>query len=185
MAERCPAHDSVRPAADTAAGHLETLLRKIRGHLEQCTALDSELCVQFGDGQCEWWQLRGTAQRNDAGQPIYLAGSMRDISADRHNRLSLSASLISLRGAFEVLPVAAALLDERGAIVEVNRRWREHPELDSARALPRLHAALAGSNTELSWDYEAPCAGGTRRLRLRALAHRDPVASGWVVTLED
>jgi PAS domain-containing protein len=163
----------------------ETLLRRIRGHLEQRTTLDSELCVQLGDGHCEWWQLRGTAQRNDSGQPIYLAGSVRDISADRHDRLALSESLILLRGAFEVLPVAAALLDDRGDILEINRRWRERPELDIAGALPRLHAALAGTDTELAWEYEAPCAGGTRRLHLRALALRHPGASGWVVTVAD
>jgi len=171
----------------------EALLRGIREHLEQRTALGTELCVQFGDGRCEWWQLRGTAQHNDAGQPIYLAGSLRDISADRHDRVALSGNLILLRGAFEALPVAAALLDAHGTLLELNRRWRERPELDIAAALPRLQAALAGSSTStdtvtgtvLAWDYEATGAGGLKRLRLRALVIRHPSASGWVITVEE
>ena len=94
----------------------ETLLRGIREHLEQRTALIAELCVQLGEDRCEWWQLRGAAQRNDAGQPVYLAGSVRDISAEHYDRQALSASLFLLRGAFEVLPVAAALLDAVGSL---------------------------------------------------------------------
>ena len=47
----------------------EELMRKLRGQLEQALPLDLELRVRGGRGALEWWQLRGAAQRNEAGQP--------------------------------------------------------------------------------------------------------------------
>ncbi len=59
------------------------LLREIRDHLERRTPLNAAFRVQLKDGHIEWWQIRGSAERNDVGHPVYLAGSMRDVSADQ------------------------------------------------------------------------------------------------------
>lgn len=59
------------------------LLRKLRSHLEERAPLDTEFQVQLKQGQTEWWHMRGTALRNDAGQPTHFAGCMRDITANR------------------------------------------------------------------------------------------------------
>ena len=60
----------------------DELMRKLRGQLEQAQPLDLELRVRVADG-LECWQLRGAAQRNAAGQPIGLAGSVREVGAER------------------------------------------------------------------------------------------------------
>jgi PAS domain-containing protein len=60
-----------------------SLLRRLRAHLEELTPLDTEFPVQLAGGKTEWWHLRGSAQRNDAGHPTHFAGCVRDISADR------------------------------------------------------------------------------------------------------
>jgi PAS domain-containing protein len=59
------------------------LLRKLRRHLEECTPLDAEFQVQLSGGQVEWWHMRGSAQRNDAGRPTHFAGCVRDITAQK------------------------------------------------------------------------------------------------------
>ena len=37
--------------------------------------------VQLLGGHTEIWQVLGAAERTAAGQPVYLAGSMKDITA--------------------------------------------------------------------------------------------------------
>jgi len=61
----------------------DSLLRQLRSHLEEQSPLDIEFPVQLAAGQVEWWHMRGSAQRSDAGHPIHFAGCMRDITAMR------------------------------------------------------------------------------------------------------
>jgi hypothetical protein len=59
------------------------LLRKFRAHLEEQSPLDAEFQVQLTTGKVEWWHLRGSAQRSDAGHPTHFAGCVRDVTATR------------------------------------------------------------------------------------------------------
>jgi PAS domain-containing protein len=65
-------------------GAWETLLLQIRDHLERQLPLDAQLCVRLGGGQIEWWRMQGSAERDVRGKPVYLRGSVRDVSANRH-----------------------------------------------------------------------------------------------------
>jgi hypothetical protein len=73
--------EDLRP--NLAAGAWELLLLQIRSHLELQTPLDAEIQVQLQGGQIEWWRIQGSAERNPGAQPVRLAGSVRDISAER------------------------------------------------------------------------------------------------------
>ena len=64
----------------------DELLRKLRLHLEQRTPLDAEFQVQLSPGQIEWWHMRGSAQRNDAGHPTHFSGCVRDVTASRNSK---------------------------------------------------------------------------------------------------
>ena len=61
-------------------GAWESLLLAIRDHLERQLPLDMQLRAQLPDGRFECWQVQGLAERNAAGQPVYLAGSMREVA---------------------------------------------------------------------------------------------------------
>jgi len=61
----------------------DMLLRKLRALLEEQSPLDTEFPVQLGTGRIEWWHLRGSAQRSDAGHPTHFAGCVRDVTATR------------------------------------------------------------------------------------------------------
>jgi hypothetical protein len=140
----------------------EELMRKLRGQLEQAQPLDLELRVRVADS-LECWQLRGAAQRNAAGQPIGLAGSVREVHRVPDRRPSLACSC----GAFDALPVAAALIDVQSAVLAANRKWREFPAPAAAHAIRCL---LASGPTEEWLVLEHDGAPGSSRRPLRARA---------------
>ena len=159
----------------------DEMMRTIRAHLEQNLPLDLKLRVQVSPDQTEMWHMRGSTQRNPAGQPIHLAGSMREVSADAAHP-ETSSRLLRLRDAFDALPVAAALLDAESAVLEMNRLWRELPAGDVAEVITRVHAANVQSAVEFSVDDGAE-AGGTHRLRVRAVPFHHEGSRHLVVTL--
>jgi PAS domain-containing protein len=78
---RRPAFHDLRPIMSPETW--DTLLRKLRSHLEERLPLDTEFQVQLAAGRTEWWHLRGSAQRNTVGLPTYFAGCVRDVTAGR------------------------------------------------------------------------------------------------------
>jgi PAS domain-containing protein len=176
----------------TTLGDLEPLLKpaawkalmsKIRGHLENGFPLDLEFEVRVADGQAERWHIRGSAQRNGAGQPEYLAGSMREIRADA--RPPDASGLECLRAAFDSLPIAAALLDARAQVIEANRQWREFPAAISTQAAARLRAANSQTAIEFWLDRGPGSDNHPRQFRVRAIAFQHDGSRHLAVTLED
>jgi hypothetical protein len=159
------------------------LMANLRDHLERGTPLDLELEVRLAGDKREWWRIRGSAHRNGAGQPVSIAGSMRDVSADY--RLTDHLALLRLRGAFESLPVAAALLDARATVLESNRLWQQFPQATAAQALARLRAANSQTAIEFWLDQGEGFEAGARQLRVRAIAFQHDGARHLAVTLED
>lgn len=107
------------------------LLEEMRNHLESDTPFDLELPLTVGEAQTGWWRFHGRAERNELRHPLYFAGCARDVSAEHCLRAGLAEEITWLRGAFEMMPTAAAVLDDAEVIVAVNRRWREHGGLGS------------------------------------------------------
>jgi PAS domain-containing protein len=120
-----------------------TMLRIMRNHLETRAPLDLEVRINTGSPDPRWWRIRGQAERDETNQPRYLSGIARDISEERRTHGALLAVLARLHRGFDALPIAAALLDANGKIVQLNKRWRE---LGAARATP-------GAALEIGGDY--------------------------------
>ena len=157
----------------------DEMMRTFRAHLEQNLPLDLKLRVQVSPDRNEWWHMRGSAERNPAGQPIHLSGSMREVSADAAHP-ETSSRLLRLRDAFDALPVAAALLDSESAVLEMNRLWRELPAGDAVEVITRVRAAQVQSAVEFTVDHGA---GGTLRLRGRAVPFHHEGSRHLIVTL--
>ncbi len=158
------------------------LMSGIRDHLERSLPLDVELEVEIPGRQPERWRIRGSAQRNGAGQPVYLAGSMCDVS-DAPDRSELG-TLGCLRSAFDALPVAAALLDRHAAVLAANQLWSAFPAATATHALARLRAANSQTAIEF-WLDETGAAAGERQVRVRAVAFQHDGERHLAVTLED
>jgi hypothetical protein len=126
------------------------LMGMFRDHLEKGSPLDLELEVGVQGARLERWRMRGSAQRNDAGQPVYLAGSMCEMGDESANR---DANVMACLGsAFDALPVAAALLDSHGAVIVANQLWRKFPQATAEQAIARLRAANSQTATEFWLD---------------------------------
>jgi hypothetical protein len=65
--------------ASLPEGAWESLLLAIRDHLERQMPFDMKLRAQLPPGRFEYWNVQGLAERNAAGQPVYLAGKVRDL----------------------------------------------------------------------------------------------------------
>jgi hypothetical protein len=135
--------------------------------------------VDVQGARLERWRMRGSAQRNEAGQPVYLAGSMREIGDEPANP---AANILACLGsAFDALPVAAALLDSRAIVIVANQLWREFPQATADGAIARLRAANSQTAIEFWLDEGA----GGRQLRVRAVAFQHEGSRHLAVTLED
>ena len=160
------------------------LMARIRAHLEQgrpSSSTSRSPCLN---------RLRSAGTCRDPRAAMarvgrsYLAGSMRVVTADRGAH-GAASELVGLRGAFEALPVAAALLDARAALLEANRQWHEFPAATTAQALARLRAANSQTAIEFWLDQGEEFDAGPRRLRVRAIAFQHEGARHLAVTLED
>jgi hypothetical protein len=184
----------------TTLGELESVLKapawmelmaRIRAHLEQGQPLELDVEVTMpGTAVPSRWRLKGAALRNAAGQPVHLAGSMREIGADRAGRDLLgerggATDLLGVRGAFDSLPVAAALLDARASLLEANRQWHAFPAATTAQAIARLKAANSQTAIEFWLGQGEEFDAGPRRLRVRAIAFQHDSERHLAVTLED
>jgi hypothetical protein len=174
----CDLQPALRP------GVWERLMGRFRDHLEKGFPLDLEIEVEVEvpGARVEHWHMRGAALRNSAGQPVYLAGSMREVSAAGFAG-SDASPLACLGSAFEALPVAAAILDSHATVMVANQLWREFPEAIASQASARLRAANSQTAIEF-WVDEGEGSGG-RQLRVRAIAFQHEGARHLAVTLED
>jgi hypothetical protein len=160
------------------------LMVRFREHLEQGRPLDLNFQLTLPDGSAPWWRIQGSAYRNAARQPVYLAGSMRELGGEPGPR-GVAPHLEGLRGAFDALPIAAALLDSRAIPLQANRQWLELPTATTAQALARLRAANSRTAIEFWLDQEDGFDRGPRSLRVRAIAFQHQGARHLAVTLED
>jgi PAS domain-containing protein len=166
-----------------APGAWPRLMSAFREHLEKGAPLDLEIEVNVPGGGGERWRMRGAAQRNEAGQPVYLAGVMREL---RDEPAHSGASLIACLGsAFEALPVAAALLDSHALVIAANQLWRKFPQATAEQAIARLRDANSQTAIEFWLDEGAHPHAGGRQLRVRAVAFQHDGSRHLAVTLED
>jgi hypothetical protein len=161
----------------TAEDHPTTLR-----HLERGLALDLEIEVILPPSTHQRWRIRGSAARS-GGRPLSIAGSMHDVSEELPPAQRLA--LERLHGAFDWLPVAAALLDSHAVVLESNRLWQNFPEATLRQAIARLKAANSQTAIEFWLDQGEGYEAGARELRVRAVAYPHEGARHLVVTLED
>jgi hypothetical protein len=173
----CDLQPALRP------GVWERLIGTFRDHLEKGFPLDLEIEVDAPGATAERWRMRGTALRNGAGQPVYLAGSMREVSAPLAG--SDAGPTASLGSAFDALPVAAAILDSHAAVMVANQLWRQFPEAIAIQAIARLRAANSQTAIEFWLDEGEQPRSSARQLRVRAIAFQHEGSRHLAVTLED
>ncbi len=75
----------------------EQIITALENHLKGEAPYSTEYRIKRGDGGWRWWSARGTALRNDKGDPYKMIGSITDITEqkDIHNRIKFKSDLLS------------------------------------------------------------------------------------------
>jgi len=183
------------------------VLQALRRHLEEREPLD----VQFSVAGCRAGsrlRLRGEAERDAAGRPLRVAGTLSDVSRQQRALDETKRAEGLMRRALDGIDASVAVLDAGGHIVEINDSWRDGSGERAlyglrfgfgddygaalAKAAGRVPAAaqaaqgvgavLRGAQDRFGMTYEATDAGVPRRVRLRARAVGDGAQRVVVVT---
>ena len=107
----------------------QLVLSRIRAHLENRTPLDVRCRINLAGGGVIWCRLRGRAERDPAGKPLRLAGSISDISAQTQAEQALSRSQDFYGTILDQLPLFIVYADTRERIVYANRKFQEFFDL--------------------------------------------------------
>jgi PAS domain S-box-containing protein len=97
-------HDLVHPD-DWAA-----LNAALRAHLDHDEPFSIEVRLRTRDGAWRWYWSRGRAERDAAGQPRRMAGSLSDVTERRRAEAARAAREAQLRAVLEHLPAGAVFL---------------------------------------------------------------------------
>ena len=129
-----------------------TVLAKIRNHLEQRAPLDVRCRVRGKSGEHRWFRLRGSAERDAAGRPRRLSGSLRDISGQIDAEQALHRSEDFYRTVLDALPLTVAYIDRNEIIVYANQGSGElvGKEADLLRGKPMREVLNPDLYTQLS-----------------------------------
>jgi PAS domain S-box-containing protein len=141
------------------------IVNSIRAHLENRTPLDARCRIRTPNGHVVWCRLRGQAERNAAGRPTRLAGSISDISAQVRAEDSVTRTQDFYGTILDSLPLFIAYADPDEQVLYANKRFQEFfaviPQDSSIRTVgeivglrqyeaigPLVREALAGRTAE-------------------------------------
>jgi len=127
-------HDADRPV----------VLGKIRAHLENRSLLDIRCRINVASGGLIWCRLRGRSERDAAGRPTRLSGSISDISAQIQAEEALSRSQDFYGTILDSLPLFIAYADRAERVVYANRKFQEFFDLPLADTRGQLVGDIIG-----------------------------------------
>ena len=120
------------------------VLNGIRQHLENQAPLDVRCRVTTGDGSTLWCRIRGQAERDAAGRPLRLAGSISDISAQITAEEALVRSQNFYGTILDSLPLYIAYLDRDERVVYANQQFQKFFRMPLDRTRGRAVADVLG-----------------------------------------
>jgi PAS domain S-box-containing protein len=120
------------------------VLGKIRAHLENQIRLDVRCRVATRSGIVIWCRLRGEAERDAAGRPLRLAGSVSDISAQIDAEEALHRSQDFYGTILDSLPLFIAYADRDERVAYANRRFQEFFRVPLTRSRGRAVSDVIG-----------------------------------------
>ncbi len=112
----------------------------LQAHFQHGAPFDVELRLRTRSGEYRWFRSRGEVERDSAGQPLLMAGSISDITPRKRIEDELRDSQAKFSAMVRTLPVGIALTQmEDGRVIEVNA--------EIARMLGRQQADMVGRTT--------------------------------------
>ncbi len=91
----------------------------VESHLSHRTPVDIDVRLRHKDGHYLWVNSRGQAAWDERGEPVMMAGSIRDITARREAERRLIESEARYRALAEANPDVVFRIDRRGVFVDL------------------------------------------------------------------
>jgi PAS domain S-box-containing protein len=120
------------------------VLGKIRAHLENHARLDVRCRVATRTDETIWCRLRGETERDAAGRPLRLSGSISDIRGQVEAEEALNRSQDFYGTILDSLPLFIAYTDRHERIVYANRIFQEFFSVPLARSRGRVIVDVIG-----------------------------------------
>jgi PAS domain S-box-containing protein len=95
--------------------------------------------VQWRDGSLHWLEVKGQLQRDAAGAPLRMAGTVSDITARKQAEEKLIASEALLRQLIAHTPAAVAMFDSEMRYLQASERWLADYHLSGQQIVGRTH----------------------------------------------
>ena len=95
-----------------------------------------------------WLQGNGEITFNKEGQPLYLIGSIQDITEHKKMELALIDSENFAKATFDALSSHIAILDENGFVLAVNKAWTDYMKTNSPNQ-SKINSAIGQSYLEI------------------------------------
>jgi len=120
------------------------VLARIRAHLENCEPLDVRCRIRSRTGSVVYCRLRGQADRDAAGRPARLAGSISDISAQIQAEEALTRSQDFYGTILDSLPLFIAYADREQQVQYANRQFNQFFASPPGQSQPRVLSEVLG-----------------------------------------
>lgn len=120
------------------------VMDKIRKHLEKQTRLDVRCRVVTRGGEQLWCRMRGQAQRDAAGRPLRVSGSISDISGQIDAEEALNRSQDFYGTILDSLPLLISYADRQQRLVYANRQFQDFFRMSLANGRGRDMAEVLG-----------------------------------------
>ncbi len=136
-------------------------------HLRCGLPYDVEFRLRRKDDEYLWVRSRGLAERDAAGTPVRMTGSITDVSEQRRTDQALRESEEKLRTIIDNEPECVKLLDRNGRVLEMNPaglRLIEADDLEQVRGSPVCAMVLADARSDFEQLVEAVFRGETGTL---------------------
>jgi PAS domain S-box-containing protein len=179
------------------------VMGKIRAHLENQDRLDIRCRIVHRSGEVRWCRLRGQAERDAAGRPARLSGSLTDISDQIDAEDALTRSQDFYGTVLDALPLLIAYIDRQQRLVYANRSGQQFFDLSLADSRGReikdaigelryasiadaVARALNGELTEVQGRFR-DAYGREAHLDAALIPHRDEAGAiqGCFITARD
>ncbi|HCY75120.1 MAG TPA: hypothetical protein DHV28_04310 [Ignavibacteriales bacterium] len=125
----------------------DRVMEALENHFKNRVPFSVDYRTKRMDGEWRWWSARGTALRDDNGEPYKMIGSITDITErkDIQNRIKFKSDLLSHIGQ------AVVATDLQGSVIYWNKGAEEIYGWSSAEAMGKSIVAL--TPTEHAKEY--------------------------------
>ena len=98
---------------------LDRMQQHVDSHLAHRTPVDIDVRLRHKDGHYIWVNSRGQAAWNERGEPVFMSGSIRDITARRDAEQRLIDNEARYRALAEANPDVVFRIDRRGVFLDL------------------------------------------------------------------